>query len=74
MPRRGKRLGRLLVAVRSMSGRTYEAGTVVELVGSGAGVDARIGSEWVPLRWWEFTECDPGDPVAVERKQREAER
>ena len=66
MPRRGKRLGRLLVTVRAMSGRTFLAGMVVELVGSGAAVDAWVGGEWVPLRWWEFAECGAGEPVGAE--------
>ena len=57
MRRRGKRLGRLLVAVRALSGKTYPAGTVVQLVGSGAAVDAWAGGGLVPLRWWEFAEC-----------------
>ena len=58
MRRREERVGRLLVAVTAMSGRSYPAGTVVRLVGTGASVDAWAGSEWVPLRWWEFTEVD----------------
>ena len=70
MRRRAKRLGRLLVSVRAMSGRTYPAGTVVELVGSGAAIDAWAGGEWVPLRWWEFAECGAGEPVAGRREPR----
>ena len=69
MPRRGKRLGRLLVTVRAMSGRTFLAGMVVELVGSGAAVDAWADGEWVPLRWWEFTEVGLGEPVAAEAER-----
>jgi hypothetical protein len=64
MPRGGRRFGRLLVDVRSVSGRTYAAGTAVRLVGSGATVDAWAGGEWVPLRWWEFAEARPSEPVA----------
>jgi hypothetical protein len=63
MPRRGRRFGRLLVDVRSMSGRTYRAGTVVQLVGSGAAVDAWADGEWIPLRWWEFAEARPPERV-----------
>jgi len=66
MSRRGKRLGRLLVTVRAMSGRTYAAGTPVELVGTGSAVDGWVGGEWVPLRWWEFTETSDPEPVATE--------
>ena len=66
MHARGERLGRLLVSVRAMSGRTLPAGTVVKLVGSGAAVDAWAGGEWVPLRWWEFAECGAGEPVGAE--------
>ena len=66
MPRRGRRLGRLLVPVRAMSGRTHAAGTVVELVGNGAAVDAWAGGEWVPLRWWEFAESGAGEPAWAE--------
>lgn len=53
-----ERTGRLLVDVQAMSGRSYRSGTVVRLVGTGSGVDGWAGSEWIPLRWWEFTEGD----------------
>jgi hypothetical protein len=66
MARRGRRVGRLLVSVRAMSGRSYPAGTVVELVGSGSAVDAWAGGEWVPLRWWEFAECGVEEPATRE--------
>jgi hypothetical protein len=52
------RAGRLLVDVHSVSGRCYPPGTVVRLVGTPSSVDGWAGSEWIPLRWWEFTECD----------------
>ena len=68
MRRRGRRTGRLLAAVRALSGRTYPAGTVVELQGRGARVDGRVGGEWVPLRWWEFAEGSPGEPVGGKRR------
>jgi hypothetical protein len=55
------RCGRLLVAVRGLSGRTYPAGTTVRLVGRGPAVDAWAGGEWVPLRWWEFAEASATD-------------
>ena len=71
MRRQGRRIGRLLVSVRAMSGRTYPAGTVVELVGSGASVDAWAGAEWVPLRWWEFAECGIGEAVSAQSERRE---
>ena len=61
--RRGRRTGRLLATVRALSGRTYPAGTVVELHGRGPRVDGRVGGEWVPLRWWEFAEGAPGEPL-----------
>jgi hypothetical protein len=67
---RGDRAGRLLVSVQAMSGRTYPAGTVVRLVGTGSGVDAWAGSEWVPLRWWEFTELAEGEEGHAERRLR----
>ena len=66
MRRREGRTGRLLVDVRAASGHSYRSGTVVELVRTGSGVDAWAGSEWIPLRWWEFTELDDSDGVAVE--------
>ena len=65
-PRRGKRLGRLLVSVRAMSGRSFPAGTIVQLVGNGAAVDAWVDGEWVPLRWWEFAESGAGELVPRE--------
>jgi hypothetical protein len=61
MGRRGARRGRLLVAVEAMSGRRYPAGTELRLVGTGAAVDGWVGCEWVPLRWWEFTELDEAE-------------
>jgi hypothetical protein len=64
MGRRERRSGRLLVDVPALSGRSYPAGTVVQLVGTGSGVDAWAGSEWIPLRWWEFAEL--GSPTARE--------
>lgn len=57
------RFGRLLVSVQAISGRWYPSGTVVHLTGTGSGVDAWMGSEWVPLRWWEFTELDESEAV-----------
>ena len=66
---RGRRGGRLRVRVQALSGRTYAAGTAVELVGSGATVDGRVEGEWVRLRWWEFAES--GEPEeAGERPKR----
>jgi hypothetical protein len=62
MRRRAGRSGRLLVEVQAMSGRSYPSGTVVRLVGTGSGVDAWAGSEWIPLRWWEFAELS--SPIA----------
>ncbi|MBA3421840.1 MAG: hypothetical protein H0U12_08115 [Thermoleophilaceae bacterium] len=63
MPRRGssteRRRGKLLVAVRGLSGHSYPAGTIVSLTGRGAAVDAWVGGEWVPLQWWEFAEASP---------------
>jgi hypothetical protein len=64
MPGR-ERAGRLLVDVHSVSGRCYPSGTVVQLAGTASGVDGWAGSEWIPLRWWEFTECD-GHPEGGE--------
>ncbi len=64
-PREG-RTGRLLVDVRAVSGHSYRSGTVVSLVGTGSGVDAWAGSEWIPLRWWEFTELDEAQSAGAE--------
>jgi hypothetical protein len=51
-----RRRGRLLVAVRGLSGRTYPPGTPLRFAGRGAAVDALIEGEWVPLRWFELVE------------------
>lgn len=68
MGRSERRTGRLLAAVRAMSGRCYPAGTVVLLFGTGASVDGWVGSEWVPLRWWEFTELDEAESEGTARR------
>jgi hypothetical protein len=66
-----ERCGRLLVAVRGLSGTTYPAGTTVRLVGRGCAVDGWVGGEWVPLRWWEFAEAStPAEPVSVAARVR----
>jgi len=68
MRRHPRRTGRLLVEVQAISGRSYPRGTVVRLVGMGSGVDAWVGSEWIPLRWWEFTELADDEAAAPERR------
>jgi hypothetical protein len=65
-PAHPDRRGRLLVAVRGLSGRTYPPGTPVRFRGGGASVDARIRGEWVPLRWFELVEEPPPRPVEPE--------
>jgi hypothetical protein len=46
----------LLVAVRGLSGTVYPPGTEVFTSGQGAEVEAFVGGDWIPLRWWEFAE------------------
>lgn len=53
------RVAALLVAVTGLSGTTYPRGTEVVVTGRGASVDAFVGGDWIPLRWWEFAEGDP---------------
>jgi hypothetical protein len=47
---------KLLVAVKGLSGKLYPAGTELFATGRGDAVDAFVGGDWVPLRWWEFAE------------------
>jgi hypothetical protein len=51
-----QRVGTLLVPVPGLSGTTYPPGTTVVIRGRGAAVDAFVGSDWLPLAWWEFSE------------------
>jgi hypothetical protein len=53
------RVVRLLVDVKGLSGTVYPAGTELVTSEYGPSVDAFIGGDWVPLRWWEFAEA-PG--------------
>jgi hypothetical protein len=46
----------LLVAVRGLSGTLYPSGTHVFTTGRGSVVDGFIAGDWIPLRWWEFSE------------------
>ncbi|TCO15735.1 hypothetical protein EV652_121108 [Kribbella steppae] len=57
-----RRIGTLLVSVPGLSGVVYPPGTSVLITGRGASVDAFVGSDWLPLAWWEFAEggSEPG--------------
>lgn len=55
----------MLVAVRGLSGTQYPVGTVVAVSGSGSSVDAFVDGDWLPLRWWEFSDADVEDPAAA---------
>jgi hypothetical protein len=52
----GRRRGKLLVPVTGLSGTVYPVGTMVTLRGGGASVDGFVRGDWLPLRWWEFTD------------------
>jgi hypothetical protein len=62
--RHAERTGKLLVAVRGLSGTQYPVGTVVAISGSGSSVDAFVGGDWLPLRWWEFSDAGVEDASA----------
>ena len=63
--RHAERTGKLLVAVRGLSGTQYPVGTVVVISGSGSSVDAFVAGDWLPLRWWEFSEDGAEDAAGV---------
>ncbi len=50
------RVGALLISVSGLSGTTYPPGTTVAVSGRGESVDAFVDGDWLPLRWWEFSE------------------
>jgi hypothetical protein len=52
----GWRVCRLLVAARGLSGALYPVGTEVRVTGHGSSVDGFVGSDWIPLSWWEYSE------------------
>lgn len=66
--RHAERTGKLLVAVRGLSGTQYPVGTLVAVSGNGgSAVDAFVSGDWLPLRWWEFSDVteDAGAPTAA---------
>jgi hypothetical protein len=50
---------KLLVGVRGLSGRVYPPGTEVYVPAGGlrieGSVDAFLGGDWIPLRWFEYS-------------------
>lgn len=49
----------LLVGVRGLSGRVYPPGTELYVPDHGfkieGSVDAFLGGDWIPLRWFEYS-------------------